>query len=101
MKSFLAFSLVSLGVLGCSGNAQRIDPSESASCTCEAGQKFDGTACVAEADFAAPTCNAAGGVVCGCDSVDYDSGCDASKAGVQVAFTGECQPPAPPRGLGW
>jgi len=101
MKSFLSVALALGSLMACGGGAQRIDPAESASCTCKAGEKFDGTACVAEAEFAAPTCNDAGGVVCGCDAVDYDSGCAASKAGTQVAFTGECRPPAPPRGLGW
>lgn len=89
-------------VLGCGSSAQRIDPADSANCTCSNAQRFNGSECVDDAAFTGPTCTGDGIKVCGCDAVDYESSCDASKAGTQVAFTGACRPPAaPPRGLGW
>jgi len=106
MKTLVAAGAVALAVVAvvavaCGSSAQRVDPSASASCTCASGEKFDGEACVEGAGFVAPAgCTDDGKAVCGCDSQDYDSRCDATAAGVQVAFSGACNPPAP-RGLGW
>src|SRR5687768_17866115 len=48
--------------------------SDSALCTCDSDtEKFDGTACVASADFTAPTCESDDRPVCGCDGANYTS----------------------------
>ncbi len=102
-RSWTVVVFVVFAFVGCGSSALRLDPSESAACTCAAGQKFDGSTCMAPADFQAPTCTSDGVAVCGCDSQDYASSCDAFGQGVQIAFSGACRPPAsaPARGFGW
>ena len=65
-------------------------------------QKFDGSNCVASADFTAPVgCTDDGTAVCGCDSENYATTCAATNLGVQVAFVGACPAPQAPSGCGW
>jgi len=85
MKYLAAFALLAV-VVGCSSSNPR--PPQ---CFCDPEEKFDGTSCVAAADFVAPTCEADDVAVCGCDGAAYTSDCAAFTVGVQVQYAGVCR----------
>lgn len=102
MKSSLWIVAVLWACISCGSGTTRIEPSASAACTCPTTQKFDGSNCVASADFTAPVgCTDDGTAVCGCDSENYATTCAATNLGVQVAFVGACPAPQAPSGFGW
>ena len=75
--------------------------SGSSTCTCAAGEKFDGELCVAAGDFVAPTCQSDDVAVCGCDGVAYPSECGANTVGVQAKNSGPCGTASTGGGGGW